>query len=79
LNNMEGPHGAVAASATVLLVDLPVRLWDHARQHGAALVREFAFIEADGRHDTRLARRLLEIAATSGASEGALGEGRSSD
>jgi hypothetical protein len=63
---MDDPHGAVALEwATVLLVDLPVRLWDHARQHGAALVREFAFIEAGGRDDTRRARRLLDIAATS--------------
>jgi hypothetical protein len=63
---MEAPHGVDAATGRrVLLVDLPVRLWDHARQHGAALVREFAFIEAEGRDDTTLARRLLEIAATS--------------
>jgi hypothetical protein len=54
-----------AADRRVLLVDLPVRLWDRARQHSAALVREFAFIEAGGEHDTTLARRLLEIAATS--------------
>jgi hypothetical protein len=65
---MDGPHGAVDCDwATVLLVDLPVRLWDHARRHGAALVREFAFIEAGRRDDTQLARRLLEIAATSDA------------
>jgi len=49
----------------VVLVDLPVRLWDRARQHGEALVREFAFIAAEGRDYSLLARRLLEIAETS--------------
>src|SRR5437588_10997581 len=49
----------------VVLVDLPVRLWDRARQHGDALVREFAFIAVEGRDDTSLTRRLLEIAETS--------------
>ncbi len=63
---MDGPQGVDgAAGRPVLLVDLPVRLWDRARQHSAALVREFAFIKAAGQHDTELARRLLEIAATS--------------
>jgi hypothetical protein len=51
----------------VVLVGLPVRLWDRARQHSEAVVREFAFIVADGRTDTTLARRLLEIAQTSDA------------
>jgi hypothetical protein len=65
---MDGPQGVDApAGRRVLLVDLPIRLWDRARQHSAALVREFAFIEAGGQHDTTLARRLLEIAATSDA------------
>jgi hypothetical protein len=53
------------APCRVLLVDLPVRLWDEARQHSDALVREFAFIALEERGDTELARRLLEIAATS--------------
>ncbi len=65
---MERPDvGDISTARRVVLVNLPVRLWDHARQHGAALVREFAFIEADGRDDTALAWRLLEIAATSEA------------
>src|SRR5438309_10716072 len=68
VNNMDGPQQVdAAAGRRVLLVDLPVRLWDRARQHSEALVREFAFIAAGGQHDTTLARRLLEIAATSDA------------
>src|SRR5439155_8129805 len=63
---MDGPQQVgAAAGRRVLLVDLPVRLWDRARQHSAALVREFSFIEAGGQHDTDLARRMLGIAATS--------------
>ncbi len=49
----------------VVLIDLPVRLWDRARQHSDALVREFAIIEAEGRRDSALARRLLEVAQIS--------------
>jgi hypothetical protein len=56
-----------AAPCRVVLVDLPVRRWDEARQHSDALLREFAFIVLEGRGDTDLARRLLEIAATSDA------------
>ncbi len=55
------------ATRRVVLVDLPLRLWDRARQHSDALVREFAFIVAERRDDTQLARRLLEIAETSDA------------
>src|SRR5262245_44653293 len=49
----------------VVLVDLPVRLWDRARQHADALVREFALlpVEAGGVND--LAARLAVIAAES--------------
>ena len=49
----------------VVLVDFPIHLWDRARQHSDALRREFAFIAAEGRKDTDLARRLLTIAETS--------------
>src|SRR5438270_50240 len=42
------------ATRRVVLVGLPVRLWDRARQHSAALVREFAFIVVEGRRDTTL-------------------------
>ena len=49
----------------VVLIDLPLDLWNRARQHGDALRREFAFIAAEGREDTDLARRLLAIAETS--------------
>ena len=81
--------GGHTASRRVVLVDLPVRLWDQARQLSDALLREFAFIVLEGRGDTDLARRLLEIAATSDANyanlnpdaelvvETALAEGRS--
>jgi hypothetical protein len=51
----------------VVLVGPPIRLWDRARQHSAALVREFAFIVVDGRRDTTVAGRLMEIAQTSDA------------
>jgi hypothetical protein len=84
-----GRTGTQTASCPVALVDLPVRLWDQARQHSDALLREFAFIVLEGRGDTDIARRLLEIAATSDARyadlnpeaealvEAALAEGRS--
>jgi hypothetical protein len=49
----------------VVLVDLPIDLWNRARQHGDALRREFAFIAAEGREDTDLARRLLTLAEIS--------------
>jgi hypothetical protein len=49
----------------VTFVDFPVQLANRARVHSEALLREFAFIVAEGRHDTALARRMLEIAATS--------------
>ena len=47
----------------VLLRDFPVQLAYEARQHGESLLRELAFIVADGRDDTPVARRLLELAA----------------
>lgn len=49
------------------LRNFPVPLADRARQHRDALLREFAFIEAEGRRDTALARRLLDLAADSDA------------
>lgn len=60
-------RGSVGESAMhrVVLVDLPIELWNRARQHSDALRREFAFIAAEGREDTDVARRLLAIAEVS--------------
>ena len=67
VNNMDDPQDVdAAADRRVLLVDLPVRLWDRARQHSAALVREFAFIEAGGEHDTKLGSRFADVFRSSG-------------
>src|SRR5262249_38025358 len=51
----------------IVLRNFPVQLMNRARQHRDALLREFAFIESEGRRDTALARRLLDLAADSEA------------
>jgi len=50
----------------VELRNLPLRLLDRARQHGDALVREFAFV-VHGGDSSGVPARLLEIAAVSDA------------
>lgn len=53
------------ATRAVRLVDLPVQLWDRARQHADAMTREFAFLSDDGGDVGQLARQLMAVAETS--------------
>jgi hypothetical protein len=55
----------VRSTATVILVDLPARLWDEARQYRSGLCREFSFLVASEADGSKLGKRLLEIAETS--------------
>jgi hypothetical protein len=51
---------------SVVLLDFPVELVQRAREHGEALLREFAMIvHGASDHDTQVPKRLLELAAES--------------
>jgi hypothetical protein len=55
-----------AEMRSVVLLDFPVELVQRAREHGEALLREFAMIvHGASDHDTQVPKRLLELAAES--------------
>ena len=53
------------ATRAVRLIDLPVQLWDRARQHADAMVREFAFLTDDSGEVGKLAQQLMDVAQAS--------------
>jgi hypothetical protein len=48
---------------TIELRDFPLEVFDRARQHGEALLREFAFIAEGSEDDAHVPRRLLDLVA----------------
>ena len=60
---MSAAQGDTGPLRTIVISDFPLQVFDRARQHSEALLREFAFIAESGRDEVHVPRRLLELVA----------------
>ena len=60
---MNDADGDTTRLQTIVIRQVPLQLFDDARQHSEALLREFAFIAESGRGEVHVPRRLLELVA----------------
>jgi hypothetical protein len=60
---MTGADGDTPQLRTIEVRDFPLEVFDRARQHSEALLREFVFIAEGSEHEAHVPRRLLDLVA----------------
>jgi hypothetical protein len=60
---MNAARDGTGALRRIVIQDFPLQIFDRARQHSEALLREFAFIAEGGDDEVHVPRRLLELVA----------------